>query len=286
MTKGSIKGLLKGSRIRMNFKAGIFSWYGFVMPFEERIERIREAGFTATSLWWEDENLPYPMKREDMPRLVREAGLFLENIHVPFNDSDALWSEDEGVRGAVVKRHLEWLHDCEFHRIPMMVMHLSDRPDSQAFRRQGLKSLEVLTRAGSDLGVTIAIENTHHNDRIQYILETIPSSSLGFCFDSSHHLLTDRGGFKLLEDFGSRLAATHLSDNDGVEDRHWLPGHGVMDWQVVARSFPKNYSGCLTLEVCPTEEERKSAPQDFLKRAHRRITEVGRLIAGEIRQEK
>ncbi|SCZ81831.1 sugar phosphate isomerase/epimerase family protein [Acidaminobacter hydrogenoformans] len=260
-------------------KAGIFSWYGFVMPFEKRIELIRQAGFGATSLWWEDEDMPYPTKREDMPRLVREAGLFLENIHVPFNDSDALWSENNKDRETVVKRHLEWLQDCAQHQIPMMVMHLSDRPDSEASMRQGLKSLEVLTRAAEALGVVIAVENTRHNDRVRFILESLPSESLGFCFDSSHHLLTDRGCFKLLEDFGSRLAATHISDNDGLEDRHWLPGHGVIDWQGVSRAFPLGYSGCLTLEVSPTQEERQGTPQAFLERAYQRVAAVGGLIA-------
>jgi len=216
----------------LKHKSGIFSWYGFVMPFEERISLIKEAGFEATSLWWESEAPPYAMKREDMPRLVREAGLFLENIHVPFNDSDALWSEDKAAREAVVNSHLTWLHDCALHRIPTMVMHLSDRQDSKASRHRGLKSLETLTRTAEDLGVTIAVENTRHNDRVRYILESIPSPSLGFCFDSSHHRLTDRGDFSLLKDFA-------------------------------------------------TDEERRGAPQDFLKGAYRRITEVGRLIAFE-----
>lgn len=263
----------------MNHKAGIFSWYGFVMPFEERISLIREAGFEATSLWWESEDMPYPVKKEDMPRLVREAGLLLENIHVPFNDSDALWSEDDSVRASVVNSHLTWLHDCALHQIPTMVMHLSDRQDSQVSRHQGLKSLETLTRTAEELGVTIAVENTRHNDRVRFILESISSPSLGFCFDSSHHRLTDLGDFNLLKDFGSRLAATHLSDNDGAEDRHWLPGHGTIDWNTLTGVFPKSYSGCLTMEVGPTEEERVGTPQEFLWRAHLRLTEVGRLIA-------
>ena len=261
-------------------KAGIFSWYGFVMPFQERINLIKQAGFGATSLWWENEDQPYPTKREDMPRLVREAGLYLENIHVPFNDSDALWSEDDRAREVVVKNHLEWLQDCAQHQIPMMVMHLSDRSDSATFWHQGLKSLKVLTRAAEELGVVIAVENTRHNDRVRYILETISSDSLGFCFDSSHHLLTDRVSYKLLKDFGGRLAATHISDNDGLEDRHWLPGHGVIDWHGVSRAFPKVYSGCLTLEASPTKEERLGTPQAFLELAFQRVTAVGELIAG------
>lgn len=253
---------------------GIFSWYGFVLPFEERIAQIRAAGFEATTLWWEDEGPPYPVKKSDMPRLVREAGLCLENLHAPFNDSDALWSEDEGARQAVVCQHLDWLLDCAKHQVPVLVMHQNNRPGSVASRAQGLKSFETLVRFAEDHGVRIALENTRHNERLRWILEMVPSEALGLCFDSSHHLLTDPGHFQLLEDFGHRLLATHLSDNDGIHDRHWLPGHGVLDWSKVSRAFPGTYDGPLTLEVCPTENEWEAAPQDFLKLAYQRISAV------------
>ena len=45
----------------INYPLGIFSWFGFVLPFEERITLIKEAGFTATSIWWEDEDAPFPI---------------------------------------------------------------------------------------------------------------------------------------------------------------------------------------------------------------------------------
>lgn len=262
----------------MNNPLGIFSWFGFVLPFQERIALIKEAGFTATSLWWEDEDAPYSMKKERMPGLVREKGLLLENIHVPFNDSNALWLEDDSSRAAIVQSHIQWLEDCAKFGIPRMVMHLTEGDNPPVANRQGLKSMEELTKVAEGLEVTIAIENTRRNDNVPYILSNVNSNYLGFCFDSSHHWLTDKGDYNLLKYYGDRLVATHLSDNDGLLDRHWLPGHGIIDWAEVASSFPKGYRGCLTLEAYPTAEERKESPQKFLKKAYQSIANLKIII--------
>jgi hypothetical protein len=37
-----------------SYKYGLFSWYGFNTPLKERLKKIRDANFTATSLWWGD----------------------------------------------------------------------------------------------------------------------------------------------------------------------------------------------------------------------------------------
>lgn len=202
--------------MKPQYPLGIFSWFGFVLPFQERIKLIKEAGFAATSIWWEDEDTPWRIKKESMPQLVREMGLLLENIHVPFNESGALWAEQESVR----------------YDVP-------------------------------------------------YILDKIQSNYLGFCYDSSHYNLSDKQDFYLLEKYGERLVTTHLSDNDGLKDRHWLPGHGTIDWAMVAKHFPASYQGCLTLEAYPTTGEREDSPQIYLKRAYQKVKNVRDLIAIE-----
>lgn len=64
----------------MNNPLGIFSWFGFVLPFQERIALIKEAGFTATSLWWEDEDAPHPMKKERLIQLLRNVRSLHKNF--------------------------------------------------------------------------------------------------------------------------------------------------------------------------------------------------------------
>lgn len=257
---------------------GIFSWFGYVLPFQERIRLIKEAGFQATSLWWEDEGLPWPMKKEDMPRLVREMGLLVENIHVPFNESGLLWSAQESERAGIIERHLGWLKACADYRIPVMVMHLTEEGNHPAPNHYGLASMSRLVKAAETLRVTIAIENTQRNDNVPFILDRIDSRYLGFCFDSSHYHLTDKQDFHLLHNYGERMVTTHLSDNDGEKDRHWLPGEGGIDWFKVGESFPPAYQGCLTLEAYPTLQEREGTAQNFLAKAYSRVAKVRDLL--------
>ncbi|SHN81491.1 sugar phosphate isomerase/epimerase family protein [Desulfitobacterium chlororespirans] len=259
-------------------KTGVFSWFGFVLPFGERISLIQEAGFTGTSLWWEDEEEPFPMPKERMPALVRERGLILENIHVPWCDANALWSDEQALRGEIIARHKQWIEDCARFEIPLLVMHLCDGENPPQPNEYGLASMGELAGAAERQGVRIAVENTRRRDSVEYVLGQIASPALGFCFDSSHHRLTDQEDFHLLRAWGNRLMATHFSDNDGVEDRHWLPGHGVIDWAKVAGAFPKGYQDFLTLEVYPNPQERQGKPQEFLERAYDRISGVRILI--------
>lgn len=257
---------------------GIFSWFGYVLPFQERIRLIKEAGFRAASIWWEDEDQPWPMKKEDMPQFVRDMGLVVENIHVPFNESGLLWSEQESERNKIIEAHLSWLKACGDHRIPVMVMHLTEAGHHPAPNDFGLESMSQLVRAAEALKVTIAIENTQRNDNVPYILERIDSKYLGFCFDSSHYHLTDKQDFHLLNKYGGRLVTTHLSDNDGEKDRHWLPGQGSIDWLKVSEHFPQDYRGCLTLEAYPTVQEREGSARSFLEKAYSSAVEVRNLI--------
>ena len=54
-------------------KFGIFSWFGFVMSLSKRIELIKNAGFDSTSLWWEDEEGSPSIKKNEMPKIVRDS---------------------------------------------------------------------------------------------------------------------------------------------------------------------------------------------------------------------
>ncbi|WP_088188913.1 sugar phosphate isomerase/epimerase family protein [Desulfosporosinus sp. FKA] len=253
---------------------GIFSWFGFVLPFQKRLSLIKEAGFDATSIWWEDEDKPWLTKKEDMPKLVENMGLVLDNLHVPYNNSNELWSEHTSVRSEFIQRHIRWLNDCAIHHIPVMVMHLTEGLNPPDPNHYGLQSFCQLVEAAEELGVTIAIENTRRSDNLPYLLSGIPSNSLGYCYDSSHYFLSNKQDYDLLDNFSERLVATHLSDNDGLEDRHWLPGHGIIDWVGLSRHFPTAYHGGLTLEAYPTVEERQQSPEAYLEAALQKAKDV------------
>ena len=66
----------------------IYDWFGYELPMEMRYQLIKEAGFDGVLLWWGED-----FGRGDYrsgPELARKAGLFLENIHAPFDSQNVL----------------------------------------------------------------------------------------------------------------------------------------------------------------------------------------------------
>ncbi|MGI6487488.1 MAG: sugar phosphate isomerase/epimerase family protein [Syntrophothermaceae bacterium] len=260
-------------------RIGIFSWFGFVLPLPERLKLIKKAGFDATTLWWEDEIGCPGIEKENMPKMVRESGLVLENIHVPYDDCNDIWSDVRSVRDAVVKRHLNWLEDCARFDIPLMVMHITDGPNPPFSPRNGIDSITRILNTAEEAGIVIAIENTERLDYTEFVLSEIESPYLGLCYDSSHDWLYDGVGAEILLKLGRYLKATHLSDNDGKKDRHWLPGEGIIDWNRVSRFFPNStYDGFLTLEVCPGQEDLNQSPYNFLSKAYQQALWLEELL--------
>lgn len=262
-----------------SYLVGIFSWFGYVLPFPKRINLIKKAGFDATTIWWEDEEGDSITEKNEMPHIIRETGLYLENIHLPFNDSSALWSENREERERTVKNHLNWLNDCAKYNIPMMVMHLTEGEFHPVPNSYGIRSLTKISQEAENLGVKVAIENTQRDDNVQFILSEINSPNLGMCYDTSHDWLNSKIKIKILKDYGTRLFATHLSDNDGLKDRHWLPGNGLIEWEKIGETFPTDtYEGCLTLEIYPREDEFSLTPDKFLEKAYQRVSWVKNLM--------
>ncbi|HZW83244.1 MAG TPA: sugar phosphate isomerase/epimerase family protein [Candidatus Deferrimicrobium sp.] len=237
------------------------------------MELIKEAGFDAVSLWWEDEEEGDKYYILDSARKMK---LEVENIHLPIEGCDDFWHKDSAKRVAAVSKYLAWIHDCKMHNIPIMVMHVSNNNTSLEPCIEGINALSVLAEEAEKCGVMLAVENTQGQERfIPYVFSQIKSPNLGFCYDSSHDWLLSTQKTKLLNRFGNRLTVLHISDNDGKEDRHWLPWEGIIDWNLVASNIPACFNWYLTLEVFP---KLKEEPFAFLVAANERAAKLRNLI--------
>ena len=283
MSKVSSKSLSENRRLseakpvskpgfRTGSKYGIFSWFGFELPFSERLKLIKEAGFDSTSVWLgEEEDLVKNGKEHLIPELVRDCGLFFENVHAPFEHCNKIWSDDSGVRNDIKREYDSCISFCSRHNVPIVVVHISRGDDAPEFNKYGLDLIKEMVEYAEDLNVVVAIEHTRKSHYLDYIYSSIESPSLGFCYDSSHDFMCNPNPGAILRKWGHLLAATHLSDNDGISDKHWLPGEGNVDWKIVREHFPRDeYTGFFTLEVVPKTDAEEPA-RLFLKRAFESI---------------
>lgn len=262
---------------KKDLKIGIFTYFGYYLNLKERTEHIKKAGFDSTMLWWGKETFE-GRKKEEVMDLINEIGLEVENIHVPYENANDLWSEDDNVRKAIVDKYIEWISDCHNYRIPIMVMHTT-KGYFDDINESGLESLREIVKVAESLGVIVAIENTRVDKATGYLLSNIDSKSLGLCFDSSHAQLYSYNTTDMIDKFGDRIVALHLSDNDGKADRHWLPGEGIIDWDNVMAKFKENgFSGNISLEIFPENVDKYDRPSEFLKKAYEKGLELKRML--------
>jgi sugar phosphate isomerase/epimerase len=250
-----------------------FSWFGIPLPFETRLDLIKAAGFDATGGWLgPEEELVRSGRGEQMAARIRERGLILDYVHAPDSGCNDLWS-DSARRRQEAQGHLrDHIAFCRKHTIPCLVIHISAGKGNQPEKTtsEGLKSISDAVQCAEDTGVIIAVENTQKPEFLDFIFSEISSPFLKFCYDTSHDFLYSAKPGALLSRWGHLLWVTHIGDNDGVEDRHWLPGKGTLPWNVMKRHFPVGtYEGYLNLEAFPTDQCQKA--KDFLREAYESV---------------
>ena len=261
---------------------GIYAWFGYELPLEQRLRLIADTGFSTTSVWFgHEEEMVRDGHADRIPALVRDTGLILENVHAPFWHSNFLWAESASDRATIRQELADTLLFCGKHRIPIMVMHLSAGNSPPPPGQDGLRLLRDLVKQAEDLGVTIALENAegYGNHYLEFVFSNIHSPNLGFCYDSSHDFIAGEFRGKALEKWGSLLVTTHLSDNKGINDDHLLPGRGTIDWETVMKYFPKSsYKGTLMLEVDEPEANTGLTSNRFLKLGYQKVRQLAAML--------
>ncbi len=248
-------------------KLGLVSWCGLTAPFADRMAMIRDAGFTATALWWEDRHEYARRMKHLAPQIVRDAGLIIDHIHVPYRHVNRLWSPDAEERNNGLRMYEEWIEDCAQHNVDTMVMHATLGRDAPTHIEIGIESFHHLTDFASERGVRIALENMRDAPRIEEMLAAIPSPALGLCYDLAHDTLFSESPGRILDTCGTRFITTHLNDHDGKRDRHWIPGDGVAQYDSAMTSI-KSVPRAPRIMIEAKHNPKNESESQFLERAH------------------
>lgn len=202
---------------------------------------------------------------------LRAEGMSFLDTHAPYGPYWDLNSpyEHRKAQAARLKVVMEIVAELG---LDTMAIHLGTdmvAPDWSAEKHfdRACDMLEKILPDAERLGITLCVENgmirNYRTATLLAVLDKFKSDYLGFCFDSGHANIMERGRYhdncavqanwallndgepewEALSDKMERMLPyivnCHLHDNNGWSDEHTLPGRGSVDWSYVTETLRK-----------------------------------------------
>ncbi len=139
----------------------------------------------------------------------------------------------------------------------------STRAQQREVFRRNCESFAELGDAVGELGLMLCLENlmdhaNHAGRRIfgtasaelMDLLDYLRHPALGLTLDTSHANVQNLDIPAVIREWGERLRALHISDNDGSGDQHRTPGSGKIEWLPICAALKETgYAGPFNLEI-------------------------------------
>ncbi|MBR2984781.1 MAG: sugar phosphate isomerase/epimerase [Clostridia bacterium] len=218
----------------------IYAYFGFNLSAEERFSLIKKY-FGGVALWrGADFRLDSGVAEHEQDSEIREKKIKVSYAHAPINMT-AYLNNGHYYRKDTLKTYKLWIRGCKERGIPILVIH------AENLTEYGIENLQELANFADEEGVKLAVENTPDSS-FDELFEKV--KNIYFCYDSCHAAMVGDLKGNMITKYASRLIATNLSDCDGKNDLHLLPGDGEIDWESVAKKLREvKYAGDYTLEA-------------------------------------
>ena len=194
----------------------------------------------------------------EFARHARDCGVTIRSFHLPFYTDETVdpAALDPGVRRRTAELHAHYVRVAASMGARIAVVHACLEPVEDADRAERLasakESMAALADIGAAEGVTVCVENLPRsclgNTSAELADIVACDPRLRVCFDVNHLLLESHADF--LSRLGPLVATLHVSDYDFVNERHWLPGEGKIDWNALADGLDAiGYEDAFTYEL-------------------------------------
>lgn len=206
---------------------------------ERFFEDCAAAGIAAVELSPGDtpETLDYPA----LARFADAAGVALWSLHLPFMPFDEIdvSALDKEMRKKSVERNRALIERAADVGVGVFVLHASGEPinDNERAERfaRAQESVSALARTAAACGGVLAVEDLPRtclgrNSEEMLRLTAVDQNAM-ICFDTNHLLGEPIADF--IRAVCEKIVTTHVSDYDFIDEKHWLPGEGSVDWQAL-----------------------------------------------------
>lgn len=178
----------------------------------------------------------------DFRKNADRAGMQVLSYHLPFAWEINIAAPDEAMRQRAVDIHCDLMRKAAAVGIRRFVVHPSAEPipeeERAAWMRAACRSLRQMADCADGLNSVVCVENLPRtclgNTADEMLALCAADSRLRVCFDVNH--LLDAYGCthrEFVEKLGDKIVTAHMSDYDFVDEKHFFPGNGLIDWQEI-----------------------------------------------------
>lgn len=227
----------------------------------EQLDELKKDGITHVEICLREDYEEQAALFEEGVKKIKDAGLEIWSVHLPFGETVSPAAPDEATRQANVVQTKKFVDLTEGCGAQVYVIHASYEPIAPEDRTQMLdsavKSLAEVNTYVQEKNARLALENLPRTcignalEDMSYIAEQIPDLSL--CFDTNH-FTPEKPNYNVrplqrlfpslrekmnpsasdpvtfAQKFADRIITVHISDFDGIDECHWFPGQGIVDF--------------------------------------------------------
>jgi sugar phosphate isomerase/epimerase len=174
-----------------------------------------------------------------------------------------------------------------------------DRSHRSLLLRQNVDFMNRVLPTAEHVGVGIAVENMMDHrtkegayrkvygstpEELAELVDAVNHPLAGVCWDTGHALIQGLDQRSALSAIGHRLKATHIQDNDGLTSSHYLPYHGIIDWDAIMHALRDiRYKGAFTFE---THRAIRNLPDELRDSALKHAALLGNYLLSKIGENK
>lgn len=270
-----------------------FNYGSILFGTEEAIKIMAESGFDALDysmfdLTREDNPLTHDDWRERMQSfrtIAEENGIGFNQTHAPF---PAFKEGDEEYNTTTFPLLVRSIEVSAILGAKHVVMH--PQPTGGNDLEKNVAFFSRLAPYCKQFGVKIAIENLIGDaffakpEQLGALIDALDSYCFTGLLDIGHASINGVGAPQFIKDFGARLSALHVHDNDTVHDLHNLPYTKGLDWEAICTALAENgYNGDFTFEAGFFIRQ---FPKELARDAYRMMAAVGKYLVAKIESKK
>ena len=217
---------------------------GFSLYGKDRLDDKIAAEIADSGL----EVLELDMSAEDYPNadfyktaeVAKRHGLEIASIHLPIAPQHIYDVTHKYATVGAMPYQIELIkRGCEILGTKHIVIHSGGEPLQEEERaervaRAGEKLpqlADVAAEYGADICIEVLPRTCLGRDSDEILAMLAYDDRLRVCLDTNHIFRESEVNF--IRKIGKKIATTHISDRDEINERHWWPGEGILDWVAI-----------------------------------------------------